>query len=367
MASTLDRRSVPQAPVPVPGDRAGAQEWASQPSISRPALAPLLAWADTDCCRSVSVLLLLLVFRLKRETVTRFVVAMPIGKVASRDLAPRAGNALASYVMAEQFATPDSLLRQVRACKLQEAFRRDRVALAQTLEEVLQYHIAQREGVGEHTRAHSARRHARHTTMRSCRAAAQFVCAILCHLAPTSVSQLRDHSILRQRRSEEMAKAVALFEREVWVGAFLPKWERIVAEVAKRKRLRARRKNVKMEEDGDMENEAAEETAPVAVAVAVAASARPVAATAAAAAAAPAPVPLPPAMTLPPPQHPLVWDTSIRGRFTPASGRMLKQWFVDHIQVGFCTLGTGREPCTRAQGIGESLALAVLLLFTALT
>ena len=125
-----------------------------------------------------------------------------------------------------------------------------------------------------------------------------------------------------------MRKAVALFEREVWAGAFLPKWERIVAEVAKRKRVRARRKGAKMEEEeeADLADGPAGEVAPP---VAAAATARPVVA-----AAAPASVPLPPAPTLPPPQHPLVWDTSIRGRFTPASGRMLKQWFVDHIQVG---------------------------------
>jgi len=124
-----------------------------------------------------------------------------------------------------------------------------------------------------------------------------------------------------------MRRAVALFEREVWTGAFLPKWQRIVAEVAKRKRVRARRKGAKMEDAEEIGNDPAEEEA---AHVAVAVAARPVAAAAAAPASAAA---LPPAMTLPPPQHPLVWDTSIRGRFTPASGRMLKQWFVDHIQV----------------------------------
>ncbi len=86
---------------------------------------------------------------------------MPIPKVRSSEVAHLTSapqSALHTYVLRDQFHTPDELALQLRACHLTGAFEKDRIALAQLLEQLLQFTLRQRSGVSLTHRGEKRRR-----------------------------------------------------------------------------------------------------------------------------------------------------------------------------------------------------------------
>jgi len=199
---------------------------------------------------------------------------MPLPKlpasVDGADGVSPAPNALQSFVLAEQFATPPELAADVQRLKLVQSFERDRVALAHTLEALLQFTLRQRGGLSSKTLRH-------------------------------------------QRASDEAQRAIAIFEREVWQGEFLPKWRRIVEQVAARPLVKANRRG----NNAPATSSNTEQPQPASASLSPRKAKSKDGASSA------------PAVD--------EWDTSVKGKFTPSGSRVLKQWFLDHIREPYPT------------------------------